>query len=500
MQQTCPITGETFQITPADQAFYDKLGVGISKLSPQERQRRRLAWRNERTLYRRECSATGKKMVSIYHADAPFPVYDQHYFWGDKWDALEHGKDFDFNRPFFEQFAELLAVTPRISIINKQGQNSDYCNYSQKNKNCYLTFGAHFNEDLIHVHYATRSRDCVDSFWARDCELCYECIDSTGCYNVRFAQNSHHCNDSSFLKNCIGCNNCFGCVNLQQKQYYFFNQALTKEEYKQKMQAYDMGNAVVIQKAWTDFQKHTGQFPCKYMESRQVDNVTGNYIVESRNCEECYEMSRCEDCARAYICDDTYNCRDVTHMGYDRSELCAEMMGCSATFDCAYLESCWHDTACLYSSLCFHNHDLFGCVSLRNKQYCILNKQYSKEKYLILKDKIIAHMKQTGEWGEFFPVTMSPFAYNETVAQEYFPLSQKEVLARGYRWREPSETIKASKTIPVGRLPNNITDAPDDILNWAILCEESQKPFRIQKSELEFYRKMNVPIPHLHAS
>jgi hypothetical protein len=40
--------------------------------------------------------------------------------------------------------------------------------------------------------------------------------------------------------------------------------------------------------------------------------------------------------------------------------------------------------------------------------------------------QIIERMMQDGEWGEFFPATMSPFGYNETVANEYYPLSKSE--------------------------------------------------------------------------
>jgi len=54
------------------------------------------------------------------------------------------------------------------------------------------------------------------------------------------------------------------------------------------------------------------------------------------------------------------------------------------------------------------------------------------------------------------------------------------------------------KTIPAEKLPALIKDIPDDILNWAIECEETKKPFKILKQELAFYRKMNLPIPHFH--
>jgi len=141
----------------------------------------------------------------------------------------------------------------------------------------------------------------------------------------------------------------------------------------------------------------------------------------------------------------------------------------------------------------------FACVGLRNKQYCILNKQYTEEEYNILVPKIIEHMRKTGEWGEFFSPSLSPFGYNETVAMEYFPLSKEEVLKLGFNWSDYEPPFpKVEKIIPASKLPENIADIPDDILNWAIECEVTKKPFRIIKQELEFYRKHSLPIPRRH--
>jgi hypothetical protein len=159
---------------------------------------------------------------------------------------------------------------------------------------------------------------------------------------------------------------------------------------------------------------------------------------------------------------------------------------------------------------------------MKRGEYCILNKQYTKEEYEKLVPKIIEHMRKTsyqspngsgtgqaGEWGEFFPVELSPFAYSETIAQEYFPLSKEEILKRGWRWRDQTDEMpKVSKVIPAEKLPDAIDDIPDDILNWAIIPEggdpsagsgpSAKRPFKITKQELDFYRKMRLPIPHFH--
>ncbi len=57
----------------------------------------------------------------------------------------------------------------------------------------------------------------------------------------------------------------------------------------------------------------------------------------------------------------------------------------------------WYGSDVYYSELTFHSDNLFGCVSMIKKKYCIFNKQYSKTDYLVLKERIIEHMKKTKE-------------------------------------------------------------------------------------------------------
>jgi hypothetical protein len=85
------------------------------------------------------------------------------------------------------------------------------------------------------------------------------------------------------------------------------------------------------------------------------------------------------------------------------------------------------------------------------------------------------------------------------MSQEYFPLTRSEVERRGWQWREEREEVpRVSKIIPAKTLPDTIADVPDDILNWAIQSEESSRPFRIVRQELDFYRSMELPVPRLH--
>ena len=153
----------------------------------------------------------------------------------------------------------------------------------------------------------------------------------------------------------------------------------------------------------------------------------------------------------------------------------------------------------MYTDECFGSDHLFGCIGLKKKSYCILNKQYGKEEYESLVSRLIHHMKKTGEWGEFFPISLSPFAYNESVAYEHSPLTAEAATTRGYRWstyEAPKPDVK--KIITASSLPQDISQIPDDVLNWAITCEVSGKPFRIIKQELDFYRSQRIPLPRKH--
>ena len=156
MNKNCVQCKAGFEIFPEDLAFYEKVSpvlagktypIPVPTFCPDCRQQRRLAFRNERHLYNRKCDFSGKQIVSIHPSDALYKVYAQDVWWSDQWDPLEYGRDFDFNRSFFEQFQDLLKVVPRLSLINKNCENSDYSLFSSDLKNCYLIFSALKSED-----------------------------------------------------------------------------------------------------------------------------------------------------------------------------------------------------------------------------------------------------------------------------------------------------------------------------------------------------------------
>ena len=102
--KTCQSCKQGFTIEPEDFQFYEKMQVPPPTFCWVCRQERRFTWRHERPLYHRKCAATAKDVITRFAPEQPFIVYNRDYWWSDAWDQLTSGRDYDFSRPFFQQF------------------------------------------------------------------------------------------------------------------------------------------------------------------------------------------------------------------------------------------------------------------------------------------------------------------------------------------------------------------------------------------------------------
>jgi hypothetical protein len=155
-----------------------------------------------------------------------------------------------------------------------------------------------------------------------------------------------------------------------------------------------------------------------------------------------------------------------------------------------------------YSALCVGCTDCFGCVGLKKKQYCILNKQYTKEEYFKLREKIIEHMNNLPyedkkgliyPYGEFFPMEFSCYPYNNSFANLFFPKTKEGATEDGLEWSEP-EVKKYPITMSFSDLPDNIKDTTDKITEEVIACSTCRKGYKVIKQELDLSKRLNVPL------
>lgn len=508
MQKTCANSWchAAFAVTPDDLAFYDKISpvfagkkelIPPPTLCPECRMQRRQTYRNEHCLYRHTCNLCGKQTISAFPESSPFPVYCVDCWWSSRWEPMQYGADFDFSRPFFPQFLALQHRVPKAAALQLNNENCEYNLLLAFSKNAYLCPGSFFVEDCYYLRKSQYCRDCANANVINKCELVAESTNCDGCTMSHHLVNCRQCASSSFMRDCSNVQDSFMCSGIHNKRYCFKNKKLTKEAFEETLRAYSDKSP---EELWAEFAAFDVTIPKRAQSQLNCEGSTGDYLSNCRNAEHCSDCFNIEDSKYLFECEGVRDSMDLTSHDKD-IELCYEM---SSGGEKSYLTRFSFCTIAsprsLYLSSCFYQADCFGCDGLHERgQYRILNKQYSKEEYEALLPKIIAHMRQTKEWGEFFPIAESFHAYNESVAQDFFPLSQEEVRKRGWKWREQKDDLpKATKIIPATKLPNTIEDIPDDIVNWAIECEGTKRLFRITKQELDLYRKMKLPIPHFH--
>jgi hypothetical protein len=510
-KQNCKTCEKEFVIRDEDLVFYEQMKVPAPEFCPDCRLQQRTSWRNEKSLYRRNCDLCQKQIISIYSTDKPHKVYCRECYHGDKWDPLSFGLDLDFTKPFLEQHHELMLKVPRILSFIFQNVSSEYLNGAAFNKNCYMIFVSDHNEDSMYVYNTYFTRTSSDLLNCFECELCYEDISCSKCYQTSFSEDCSTSQNLIFCRNCVNCQDCIGCVNQRNIRYGIFNKVYGKEEYFERAKSYNLNTREGIIDFNKKFREFIVQFPVKYMHGIRNIDVAGDDTINSKNSSYVFDSEELEDCKFVNYGNKSKTSYD-SYVIVERSEHVYGVLSGITLNNVINSSSIWSGYDILYSDTCENSHHLFGCVGLRKKEYCILNKQYTKEEYEKIVPKIIEHMKKMPfrnskgvlfVYGDFFAQELSPFAYNETVAQEYFPLNEEEALNRGFKWKK-EERRKYTPTISSENIPNNIQKVDNKIMEDVIECTHKGNckdgcttAFKLTQAEIDLYRRINVPIPIL---
>ena len=500
----CKNCRQDFMIEPDDFAFYEKIKVPSPTFCPECRFERRLSFRNERTFYKRTCDLCKKNIISTYDIDQPFPVYCQKCWWSDNWDSYSYGRDFDFSRPFFEQFQELMKVVPMLNMQNDDGiasLNSEYAQDFSFSKNCYLTSAGWYCENVMYSYYTCYDKDVADSYFLYNSERCYECFESDRIFDSKYSQLCFDSMELSFCYDMKNCQNCFMCVGLRGKNYCIRNKQYSREEYLEEVKKENLNKRSGISKCKKEFEAAVLKFPNRFAQIIKSPLSTGHSLINSKGSKNCFWARDLENCRNLVFVDIAKDCYDCHNSG--NPNLCYEGLTPDNSYNDFFTIFCWKCSFTFYSNNCHSSNNIFGCVALKHSEYSILNKKYTKEGYEVLKEKIIEHMKKTGEWGEFFPVSISPYSYNESFNMDFKPMLKEQAEEKGFRWKEEKDR-KYVITLSRDEIPDSISDVDEDILNKVIECSHNgtcnhicSSAFRLIERELQLYQKMDIPIPTL---
>ncbi|MEI7765574.1 MAG: hypothetical protein WCI93_03245 [bacterium] len=492
----CKNCKKDFIVEQEDLNFYERIGVPAPTWCPECRQQRRYAWRNERTLYRRNCDLCGKSTITIYSPNKNLKVYCVKCWWSDNWDPFSYGVNFDFLRPFFEQFKELQLQVPRIALFNTNNTNSEHSNHSGDNRNTYLSSCCYYNEDILYSNWIMKSRNCIDcSYIYESGEMLYECVDSRKSYKCQFGFLLENCLNNFYCFDCHNCQNCFLSSNQRNKNYIYKNKQYTREEYLVKIKEYDLGSHKNRENLYMQFlELMRSNSIHRYVVSERNTNCAGSMIFNSKNSKICFDVDSIEDSKYIYSAISLKSSMDLYHIGWG-TELAYEIHGGKGHYNEQFCNHGEMNSNTMYSDSCQNSQNIFGCISVKKGEYVILNKKYKKEEYKILKEKIIEHMKKTGEYGEFFPPNISPVGYNETQGNYCMPLTREEVLARGWQWEEKVPGIFDKENIDEKEIPDNIEEVDESIFSKILKCNECTKNYNIVPNEFSFYKNEKIPLP-----
>ncbi|MBI5733191.1 hypothetical protein HY967_04580 [Candidatus Jorgensenbacteria bacterium] len=435
----------------------------------------------------------------MYSPNKPYPVWCPDCWFSDEWNPLDYGREYDRSKPFFEQMNELWKKVPKVALIYVRSVNSEYINISADNKNCYMIVESSNNEDCAHCYWIQVCKDCVDVSFSHQTQFSYESDDSYDSYRLFYSKGCYNCLDSYFLFDCRGCSNCIGCVNLRNKQYHIFNKPYSKEDYEKFLREVRLDSYNGVELLREKFKNFLIAQPRKYSEIYNASRSTGNYITNAKNCRICFHAYDAED--NAYSVHVWRGAKGI--MDCDTSGRGAEFnynslnAGLAASY-CICTSVCWGSSFAEYSFYCHNCNNVFGSVGLRKKNYCILNKQYSKDEYEKLMKEIVNSLSKDHGYGDFFPLWMSPFGYNESSAIDQFPLAKAEAINQGFTWEDYPRGTYGKEMVKWSEVPDSIRDVGHlDVLNVIFACESCKKNYRIIPYEFEFYKKLDTPLPRL---
>ena len=249
------------------------------------------------------------------------------------------------------------------------------------------------------------------------------------------------------------------------------------------------------------------------MKGKSIDstNVTGNFMTSSEDVENGYFVNNVSKGKNLFFtggidgnenmydifngwapsCDHIYGVNGVWN-GSENVYIGANLPNCNNVYYSFFLESCDH---CIW------------CVGLKNKSYYIFNKQYEKEEWERIVDEIFSTMDSNGTLWEFFPGSINPFYFNDTMAGILGNFKADEVKKEWYLWREGEIKID----IPEGSDVISTSDLKhyqwyDRDWNWQIneiilnkvIKDDHWNYYRIVQMEYDFLVKHNLPLPDIH--
>ena len=419
-------------------------------------------------------------------------------------DLLEAWINYNAEEDFLNHFDILFKSIDMVNSCQYWNNiNSDFAESVLNGKNIYLTFAA--INDCENVCYSVSVKNnCTNIFNSLmvqpNSQDIYFATNIASSYKVFYSRYIQNSNNIWFSTNLIWCTECIDCDNLENASYHIANEPYSKEEYFIKKNE-------ILKNKWAFFKK--------YRSLKLWGNNIGCQNIKNGDALfNCFDVSDAKHSFNVKWGKNLIftgwigwveNAYDICGWGSSTANNIYGVAGVKG--DHVYCSSHIIGTNIFYSYYLEDCSYCIGCIWLKNKQYCILNKQYSKQQWKILADKIFKKMEDKWTLWDFFSWSTNPFYFNDTIAGMLWDFSKEEVEEKWYMWRD--EEIKVD--IPEWTDIISISDINnfqwyDESWNWTIdpeimkkvIQDDSGNYYRIVQMEYDFLMKHTLPLPDIH--
>ncbi|MBU0531082.1 MAG: hypothetical protein ABIG32_00860 [Candidatus Uhrbacteria bacterium] len=503
-ERTCELTGEKWVMDEEEIGWYKKFNVPPSKRSPLARQRVMAGFMIGYQWWWQRHPETNKPVLTFVHPASGIKVLPDK-----EWHAADFSgiyADYDPARSFFEQLGELERRVPFQAARNLIEPENSIAVNSFGDINSYFTALNSQAENSFYCVWSHRAIESSDIHNVATVQQSHQIDDAGRIFNSRYVRDSGQIQNSAFMAFCSDCEDCFGAVSQKRKKYLWFNEQLNESEYQKRISGIDLGTRSEVLRYQERFDEMLRESVWPENMSVDAEGCVGEYLFNVRNCRYCYQ---CVKASRdLFFCG--FTASDTHDSAYCLSAIsAADSYGCVDIFDshaCLLCNSVGGSLHLEYCLQCIDCENCFGCVGLRRKKFCIFNRQFTEDDYWKQLDEIKCALLARGEYGEFFPLAMSPCYFPQSGAAMYFGATAEDGRQLGAAEYDPEslgaigeDLIDTAKTRRSDEVPDSI-DALD-VDEWAgtpIMDTESKRRFAMIKPEIAHYQKLRIAPPDRH--
>lgn len=400
----------------------------------------------------------------------------------------------DYSWDFFKDFKQLIDQSTLPAMVH--GRWAGECHYAD------AVFGSdtvYLSSTVVwwssHVFYSVSvKQNCHNVYNSMmiydNCENIYQSVWIVSSSNIFYSIHIQWGFDMWFCVWCIWSRNCIRCNGLQNTQYAVDNKVIGKENY------------------------------LKAKEELLKDNMDFDKLRDKLSISEPITF-QCNDVENVHMAYRLHQCRNTLFVGWpegneDVYDMCIwwgswtkHAYGCMAGWKAEHMYCCVDCDGSSHHYYSYNTEDsshCIWCVGLKNKQFCILNKQYTKEERYTLAHTIFAELDGKGVLGQGFPKDWNPYYLNDTPAGLLLDITKQEAEQQWFLRRDESTAIDLPedvKIIPSQELQHiaywkEAQRYIDPSIESAALFDPDEWVFKVTPQERVFLMKFGLPVPTKH--